>query len=178
MKPADVQVSTVITYCRNRLRDEYELSSSECVVILLAAELDKLLDKLRDQELRKPLVNVESPQRMRLRCEKCGELHIDEGEWATKPHKHHRCSKCGLVWQPALVPTVGVKFLDEPVREFYAKTGDIAYPHFVMKASGWPSGACMIKHCEKCGWPMYVDSEHVGKATHADGQCEGLYAKT
>jgi hypothetical protein len=41
----------------------------------------------------------------------CGVLHIDEGEFATKPHHTHACQACGMVWRPAVVPTVGVRFL-------------------------------------------------------------------
>jgi hypothetical protein len=51
------------------------------------------------------------PIPMRLCCEGCGELHIDEGEFATKPHHTHSCQHCGLTWRPAVVPTVGVRFL-------------------------------------------------------------------
>lgn len=71
-----------------------------------------------------------------------GHQHIDEGEWATKPHKTHQCQfmihyeehvddfrdgrgrdicrcrpaydeKCGLEWRPMNAPTVGVLVLDE-----------------------------------------------------------------
>lgn len=50
---------------------------------------------------------------MRLVCEACGRLHIDEGEWATRPHHTHTCQydDCGLTWRPAVVHTVGVRFL-------------------------------------------------------------------
>lgn len=48
---------------------------------------------------------------VRLNCPECGELHIDEGEFATKPHHTHACQHCGMVWRPALVNTVGVRFL-------------------------------------------------------------------
>jgi rubredoxin len=51
------------------------------------------------------------PIPMRLTCPECGELHIDEGEFATKPHHTHSCQKCGLTWRPAVVHTVGVRFL-------------------------------------------------------------------
>lgn len=47
---------------------------------------------------------------MLLWCPMCHERHIDEGEYA-KGHKDHACQFCGLVWRPALVPTVGVLFL-------------------------------------------------------------------
>lgn len=42
---------------------------------------------------------------------RCGMRHIDEGEFATKPHHTHACQSCGMVWRPALGPTVGVQFL-------------------------------------------------------------------
>lgn len=54
---------------------------------------------------------MSEPIPMRLVCEDCGILHIDEGEFATKPHHTHACQHCGLVWRPAVVATVGVQFL-------------------------------------------------------------------
>lgn len=41
-------------------------------------------------------------------CPRCGCRHIDEGEWATKPHKTHQCQSCKHEWRPFEVPTVGV----------------------------------------------------------------------
>lgn len=49
------------------------------------------------------------PTPMILHCS-CG-AHIDEGEWATKPHHTHACQSCGMVWRPAVGLTVGVRFL-------------------------------------------------------------------
>ena len=46
-----------------------------------------------------------------LNCPSCGERHIDEGEFATKAHHTHACQACGMVWRPALGPSVGVRFL-------------------------------------------------------------------
>jgi hypothetical protein len=54
------------------------------------------------------------PIRLRICCEKCGTLHIDKGPWRLEPHKRHQCESCGLIWQPALYPTIGVQFLNEP----------------------------------------------------------------
>jgi hypothetical protein len=54
---------------------------------------------------------MSDPIPMRLPCEACGELHIDEGEFATKPHHTHSCQHCGLTWRPSVVATVGVQFL-------------------------------------------------------------------
>lgn len=54
---------------------------------------------------------TDSPIPMRLCCEGCGKLRIDEGEFATKPHHTHSCQHCGLTWRPSVVHTVGVQFL-------------------------------------------------------------------
>jgi hypothetical protein len=48
---------------------------------------------------------------MLLHCPMCGGRHIDEGEFATKPHHTHACQHCGHTWRPAIVNTVGVQFL-------------------------------------------------------------------
>ena len=60
-----------------------------------------------------PLLYLESappdaPVPLALDCPACGLPHIDQGEWATTPHKTHRCAHCGHEWRPFLVPTVGV----------------------------------------------------------------------
>ena len=48
---------------------------------------------------------------MLLWCPCCHARHIDEGQFALKPHHTHACQTCGHVWRPALVYTVGVQFL-------------------------------------------------------------------
>lgn len=48
------------------------------------------------------------PIPMVLVCPHCTSPHIDEGEWATKPHRTHLCASCGHLWRPAAVATVGV----------------------------------------------------------------------
>jgi hypothetical protein len=48
---------------------------------------------------------------MRLFCPACGQIHIDVGVFETKPHHTHSCQECGNTWRPAVVYTVGVKFL-------------------------------------------------------------------
>lgn len=52
-----------------------------------------------------------APIPMLIKCPECGARHIDEGEWATKPHHTHSCQPCGWTWRPAVVPTVGVQHL-------------------------------------------------------------------
>lgn len=48
---------------------------------------------------------------MLLHCPQCSARHVDEGEFATKPHHTHACQSCGHVWRPAIGPTCGVQFL-------------------------------------------------------------------
>lgn len=45
---------------------------------------------------------------IRIECPNCGAAHIDEGEWATHPHRTHQCQSCGHAWRPFLYATVGV----------------------------------------------------------------------
>ena len=52
-----------------------------------------------------------NPIPMLLQCPMCGKRHVDRGEFATKPHHTHACQKCGHVWRPTIVHTVGVRFL-------------------------------------------------------------------
>lgn len=53
----------------------------------------------------------EVPVPLLLWCPACHERHVDEGELATRPHRTHACQGCGFLWAPAVVPTVGVRFL-------------------------------------------------------------------
>lgn len=71
-------------------------------------ELTDLLDTAEAAHATEP-----KPIPMFLTCPMCGTRHIDEGEFATKPHHTHACQgpKCGLVWRPAIVHTVGVQHL-------------------------------------------------------------------
>ena len=52
-----------------------------------------------------------SPIPMILFCPGCGHQHVDKGEWAWRRHRKHLCEKCGQIWKPAAIPTVGVEEL-------------------------------------------------------------------
>lgn len=54
---------------------------------------------------------IQEPIPMLLWCPGCGVRHLDEDEYATKPHHTHACQHCGMCWRPAVVATVGVRFL-------------------------------------------------------------------
>jgi rubredoxin len=82
-KPMDVKLATHISHL---LREKYGMPKHDCVPVV-------------------------QPIPMRLHCPECSELHIDTGEFETKLHHTHACQHCGLVWRPAVVPTVGVRFL-------------------------------------------------------------------
>lgn len=70
-----------------------------------------------------------TPIPLLLWCPECYERHIDEGEFASKPHKTHACQKCGFQWAPAVVPTVGVRFLPgcAPCGVNWTLSGSLAY---------------------------------------------------
>ncbi len=57
---------------------------------------------------------IMSPVPMLLACPACDVKHVDEDEWATRPHRTHLCGACGALFRPALVPTIGVAALVEP----------------------------------------------------------------
>ena len=93
------------------------LSTKERVHEVLV-HVDELGDRIRELSAPARAPQVETtPIPMRLPCPACGELHIDVA-FADRPHHTHACQHCGNVWRPALVPTVGVRFLpgfrDEP----------------------------------------------------------------
>lgn len=54
---------------------------------------------------------MSKPIPMLLWCPLCHVRHIDQGEFATRIHHTHSCQHCGLTWRPAVIPTVGVRFL-------------------------------------------------------------------
>ena len=73
--------------------------------VMPGGKLNAVSEALREQ------MSAPAPVPMLLTCPMCTKRHIDEGEFATKGHHTHACQSCGHVWRPALVMTVGVKFL-------------------------------------------------------------------
>lgn len=67
--------------------------------------------RLNARTVARAYLETVSPVPMILHCPECGERHIDKGEFATRHHHTHACQGCGFVWRPAVVPTVGVRFL-------------------------------------------------------------------
>ena len=91
----------------------------------LATEIERLkgllqaarLDATNAQE--RSRAETSAPIPLVLYCPGCHTLHVDEGDFAPgpngepakKPHHTHACQNCPLVWRPAIVNTVGVRFL-------------------------------------------------------------------
>lgn len=104
--------STSVGWIRERaglleLRETDGENEDGDVFILTPANQRELLNFL----LSRLDVTDPPPIPMQIICPRCSEQHVDEGAYATIPHKSHTCQECGLTWKPALVPTVGVKFL-------------------------------------------------------------------
>src|SRR5262245_26240868 len=78
-----------------------------------AEELRKVLKNTQEQlrSAREEVAKLSEPIPLILTCPACGARHIDEGEFAVKLHHTHACQGCGMVWRPAIQPTVGVRFL-------------------------------------------------------------------
>lgn len=96
--------------------EQEELECEECKALqgdlcskCYADEIGRL--KRENYYLRADLRDRSTPIPMRLVCPRCCALHIDDGEFATKPHHTHSCQTCGETWRPAVVHTVGVRFL-------------------------------------------------------------------
>lgn len=123
-----------------------------------------------------------APIPMRLPCPTCGVLHIDVGDFATKVHHTHACQNCGAVWRPAVVATVGVRFLpgfrnEEPDSDHgheWLAPGEgpntspwtcCALCGVVKRTDGKPSSRCRgIVHVELRGEPVTI----------ADGDAQAL----
>lgn len=72
---------------------------------------------LHDQVMSRVTSSIDArrnaPIPIRMPCPRCGELHVDEGKWSARIHTTHECQSCGEVWRPAVVATVGVRFLTQ-----------------------------------------------------------------
>lgn len=79
-----------------------------------------IIGKLQDE--------LAAPIPIRLACEGCGKLHVDHGDFATKPHHTHACQFCGLPWRPTIRPTVGVQFLPGFKDEQHCNAHEKAWP--------------------------------------------------
>lgn len=97
------------------MRPQYRISTR--------SELREEIEYLEDEnfKLRQDLNRIQGEQQkndkcreaipMLLWCPECKQRHVDAGEFVTKLHHTHACQFCGHVWRPAVIATVGVRFL-------------------------------------------------------------------
>lgn len=45
--------------------------------------------------------------RITLWCPLCSAMHVDAGEWSSRPHRTHLCLDCGHTWTPSYFYTFG-----------------------------------------------------------------------
>lgn len=96
-----------------------ELTEEERVQIAVALHSFQIEPELSEKlfkRLAAPLASLSvdgapKPVPMLLWCPECFTRHYDDGSWASHPHHTHACQACGFVWRPAVVATVGVRFL-------------------------------------------------------------------
>lgn len=106
-EPATVEVTRIVFEEEGLLKFPYALSEREKDIV------KRTWEYAYTRPSNGPMLLDFSPSAipMRLTCPSCNALHIDEGEFATKPHHTHSCQACGMTWRPAVVDTVGVRFL-------------------------------------------------------------------
>ena len=112
---------------------------------------------LADYENLPPKARLPIP--MVLHCPECRARHVDVGEFATKPHHTHACQSCGMVWRPAIGPTVGVQFLpgfknEEPEQPAQAKAADLIAAATKLVAEGNHTKLCSGGLNEACDCPF------------------------
>jgi hypothetical protein len=97
---------TEITYEAGRLAHVHVGEGAPSAAQQIAAAID-------ERQKKSVAAAAVQPLPIRIHCPSCHELHVDEGEFATRPHRTHQCRTCGMRWEPANVPTVGVRFLPD-----------------------------------------------------------------
>ncbi len=120
MKPARYANDEATDSVLNEIRVGVVTTPPAAITHMMALELLRW----RDAYETRAIVDASPPAPipMRLHCPECGKLHDDTvGELANKPHHTHACQHCGNVWRPAVVHTIGVRFLpgfkDQPKTE-------------------------------------------------------------
>jgi hypothetical protein len=95
-----------------RSGEKNDLLGLTCPVVMAAEHCRKLVDRAELVTGTHALSTLTAgPLEMIMCCPACLNRHIDEGEWASRPHHTHACQHCGVCWRPAVGPTVGVQFL-------------------------------------------------------------------
>jgi len=89
-------------------------------------------------------------------CPYCHHLHVDEGEWATRPHRTHECQHCKTTWRPFEVATYGIDPGAETFEQAWAR----------MEAEGYQYGGDALENV-RFGFELARGSKHAAQ-TAAD----------
>lgn len=80
-----------------RIADTYKVPTSIAQKALISSIIE---EELQNQAFDLGAVSRSGEVRNDIDCPKCGEHHVDEGEWAKRLHRKHQCQSCGHIWQP------------------------------------------------------------------------------
>lgn len=92
---------------RDLANAKFEVTTKNDLIERMTASLHAGTARIGELEIQ--LKNAR-PIPMVLTCPSCSARHVDVA-FADKSHHTHACQHCGMCWRPAVVPTVGVKFL-------------------------------------------------------------------
>lgn len=93
--------------------ERHSVSAQEIDLCLWRVAISELNIRARIKRDTEIAASKESPIKLLLDCPNCKQRHVDEGEWAIKPHIKHRCQFCGHEWRPDYRYTVGVASIEE-----------------------------------------------------------------
>jgi len=93
---------------RHALEEALAMMTSQSMTLERQADAVTGIRDLLAAAPEQPVSDPNDPIPTILHCPQCNSLHVDEGEWKTRPHKTHQCQACGHEWRPYSVPTVGI----------------------------------------------------------------------
>ncbi len=99
-------------------------------------------------------VGEPEPIPMLLYCPKCGAQHVDEPDertpgWTNPPHCSHLCHRCGCIWRPADVATVGVATIQTKGKADTWTSPDLSHT----------AGVGVEARCPDCGAPTRIRTD-------------------
>lgn len=103
-----VELAKLARVGAKELQETFDVKAAIEALAINAAQINAFADRAKKAE---DQLAGSGPIPMRLHCPVCHALHVDEGPLAIIAHRTHACQSCGNLWAPAVVPTVGVRFL-------------------------------------------------------------------
>lgn len=97
-----------------------------------------------------------------LKCSHCGIQHVDENEWALRPHKTHSCAHCGELFEgsihavshPMVQPAYAAKFSGytrhRRIKPLYARLLAMILAAVPTLLGAW----CLVNNQITAGWAL------------------------